>query len=93
MASFAWALQIYATTNACLQQAIVGRLRDLPGVNVEPASNGPNSFVIAESPRGMAQAVCDLVIQTDPLAVLVHEATGTDDHALELRTDWVERLA
>jgi hypothetical protein len=92
MAGFSWSLQIYAVSDELLQNTIADRLRDLDRVNVELATNGPNYFVIAECPDVLAQGMCDLVIRHDPLAMLVHETSGTDEDVLQQRVAWASEL-
>jgi hypothetical protein len=74
-----WVVQVYAVSNEALQQLIVGRLRKIDGVAVEPIVKGRDVLVVVESPdRPHAGWVAKAVDFIDPSASLVHAAPATD---------------
>ena len=72
-----WIVQVYAVSNEALQQIIVGRLRKIDGVTVEPATKGRDILVVVESPDGPhAGWVARTVDWIDPAASLLHSFAG-----------------
>jgi hypothetical protein len=72
-----WVVQVYAVSNVALQQLIVGRLRKIDGVTVEPIVKGRDILVVVESPdRPHAGWVSRVVDWIDPGASLLHSFAG-----------------
>lgn len=72
-----WVVQVYAVSNVALQQLIVGRLRKIDGVTVEPVVKGRDVLVVVESPdRPHAGWVSRAVDWIDPGASLLHSIGG-----------------
>lgn len=80
MAVQSWVVQIYSVSNRAVQHMIVGRLRKIDGLTVEPTVSGRDVLVVVESPdRPHAGWVSRTVHWIDPEAVLLHstiEATA-----------------
>jgi hypothetical protein len=80
MAGPSWVVQIYSVRNRAVQHLIVGRLRKIDGLIVEPTVSDRDVLVVVKSPgRPQAGWVSRTVHWIDPEARLVHstmEATA-----------------
>jgi len=68
MAVQSWVVQIYSVSNRAVQHMIVGRLRKIDGLTVEPTVSGRDVLVVMESPdRPHAGWVSRTVHWIDPV--------------------------
>ena len=83
MVGQSWVVQVYSVSNRAVQHMIVGRLRKIDGLTVEPTVSDRDVLVVVESPdRPHAGWVSRTVHWIDPEAILLHSTVqATADFA------------
>jgi hypothetical protein len=70
-----WPVQIYGVSDDHAQELIVGLLSGVDDLTVEPATSGPDRFVIVECvDRDQAHSVGRVITAIDFEATLIHSA-------------------